>query len=460
MGIKHKIFIIDDNREILTVLKDRLEYMGFDVDVADSKNSALSFLTQNKVDVIVLDAVLGADSGIQMIEEIKRIQKSCPILIYSGYGHPEMIVEAMKCGATDYVQKAQDFGEIFFKIKRLIEFKQDAQESQELAGDQGQRLIIGKSHKGKQLLFEIDNISNSEGTVFLRGESGTGKSLIAELIHLHSHRKGNPFVVINCAAIPENLLETELFGHEKGAFTGALKQKIGKFEFANHGTIFLDEIGDLSPELQVKILRVLQSQEFERVGGLETIHVNVRVIAATNRNIEKHVQEHKFREDLFYRLNVLPIYVPALRERRDDISLLANYFLEIFCKKTNKNFSGLSDKIIHLLMEYDWPGNIRELQNVIERAVIVGKEPHLNLSNFIISQVRLSSAHQSTIPVEIEASSIGEIEYKTMKEALLKSGGNITKAARMLGIARNTLYRRMKKYHIKQKQEESELFSQ
>jgi len=266
---------------------------------------------------------------------------------------------------------------------------------------------------------------------------------VAQIIHAHSPRRDKPFVTIACPAIPENLLESELFGHEKGSFTGAIKDTPGRFEIADGGTIFLDEIGDLSPNLQAKLLRVLQNHEFEKVGGAKTLKVDVRIIAATNRNLEQAMQEKHFREDLFYRLNVLPIYVPPLRDRKEDIKPLAGHFVAYYSKKIGKRFSSISEQILEHLMGYDWPGNVRELQNVIERAVVLGKEPRLTVTDFILG------IRQPDVPEKRGAfRSIRDLEFRALTDALEKAAGNISKAAKILGVGRDTLYRRMKKYNI------------
>jgi transcriptional regulator with PAS, ATPase and Fis domain len=299
----------------------------------------------------------------------------------------------------------------------------------------------------------VSLVAQSDIPVFLRGDSGTGKSFIAERIHKYSKRKGRPFVTINCPAIASTLLESELFGHEKGSFTGAIKAKEGKFELANGGTVFLEDVGCLTMDLQAKLLRVIQNKEFERVGGLRTIKVDVRIIAATNQNIEQDLKEGRFREDLYYRLNVLPIYVPSLRERKQDIPSLADYFLKLSSKKENKKFKGLSSEVIKFLQSYDWPGNIRELDNAIERAVLLGKEPELKVSNFSMSEDSKKGAQYSK-KATIRAkgtqplTSLKDMERSDLEVALRESSGNISHAAKILGISRVALYRRMKKHRI------------
>lgn len=446
--MRQSLLIVEDDEEYLSILTGHFESQGFEVLSAMNGNDVVDRLRDRAVDLIVLDVSLGEESGIDLIVKIKGLHPATPIIMLSSHSDTRFVVDAMKRGASDYLIKPPSFSEMDRKITDLINMNQVMSTERELQNLHGQKIIVGSSHKTKQLVRDLSRMANSDGTVFLRGESGTGKSLIAELIHLYSNRKNHPFVTINCAAIPENLLESELFGHEKGSFTGAIRQKFGKFEFAHKGTIFLDEIGDLTPELQVKLLRVIQSQEFEHVGGLKTIHVDVRIVAATNRNIEELVQQHKFREDLFYRLNVLPIQMPPLRERKEDIPMLVRHFFEVYSRKTNKNFHPLNQIITDKLSSYTWPGNIRELQNVVERAIIIGKEPHLYPSDFLLINNTPNNTHA---PEPENFKSITELEHQTLVKAIRQSGGNLSRASKILGIGRNTLYRRLKKYDIKSK---------
>jgi DNA-binding NtrC family response regulator len=366
----------------------------------------------------------------------------------------KLIVAAMKAGASDYIPKTINNDELWEKVRRLSEIQQIKSTETELKNFSN---IIGNSESTKSMMRMIGKVAQTDAPVFLRGESGTGKSLIAETIHSHSNRKNRPFITINCPAIPATLLESEFFGHEKGSFTGAIKTKEGKFEIADGGTVFLDEIAELPMDLQVKMLRVIQNKEFERVGGLKTLKSDVRIIAATNKNVEKAVKDEAFREDLFYRLNVLPIYVPSLRERRDDIPLLIKYFFELHTKKEGKNFNPLSNDIINVLQKYPWPGNIRELENAVERAVILGKEPELRMNDFPdnLSQealVQSNTTNNSNISKENTGPlSLKNMEYENLVDALKKSAGNISKAAKTLNVSRDTLYRKMKKHGIELK---------
>lgn len=452
------ILIVDDDRIFCTVLKKNIEEHGRAAEVALNLQEASESLRLNEPELVILDAKLPDGSGIEYVREIKNRYPHLPILMVSASGETSDVVGAIQNGASDYVKKPINEEEIFEKIDKLVEIRKIIRTEHELETQRTDHPILGKSPATRQLIREISKVANSDATVLLRGESGTGKSLVAEVIHGFSPRKPHRFVAINCAAIPLNLLESELFGHEKGSFTGAIRDKPGKFELADKGTIFLDEIGDLPPELQVKLLRVLQGGEFERVGGLKTHHVNVRVIAATNRNLEEAIAQKRFREDLFYRLNVLPIYNPPLRERREDIPLLVDFFVRQYSLKANKRFEKISDLIVQQLRDYSWPGNIRELQNVIERAIVLGREPRLMLSDFILPRVSLpvspplaSSAlemRSDTGPNLLSFSSLKDLEQHTLLQALQRSGGNVSVAAKHLGISRGTIYRRLRKFQI------------
>ena len=448
-----KIMVIDDDKDFCNLLTKMLEKKGAAVSCFFDSLSLAKNVTDVNPDVILLDVMLPDKSGIELLSTIRHIKEHTPIIMISNREDAKMVVSAMRAGASDYVPKTADNEELWEKIKKLNEM----QLQREVEGKiQDTSSIIGQSYLVKNLLKMISQVTQSEAPVFLRGESGTGKSLIAEAIHNSSTRREAPFVTINCPAIPGTLLESELFGHEKGSFTGAIKTKEGKFEQANNGTIFLDEIGDLSVDLQVKILRVIQNKEFERVGGLKTIKTNARLIAATNSNVEKAVQEGKFREDLYYRLNVLPIYVPSLRERKDDIPVLVIHFLKLCSQKENKHFEPIAQDVLNALSEYSWPGNIRELENVVERAVILGKEPELKLADFSITkgyqqQQTLLTARDIIQTATTDAPapvSLRDIEYKNLMEALNKTSGNISKTAKLLGLSRDTLYRKMRKYGI------------
>ncbi len=458
------ILIIDDDRIFSLLISQKLKTASLEPELASSIFLAREKIHLKEPDLIILDVNLPDASGVEFVLEVKKKCAHVPIIMVSSSGDTHDVVRAMQNGASDYIKKPIDFGELFEKIDKLLELKKIRLNQYQLGQQLQPQLLIGKSIQMRQLIRQISQVALSDATVLLRGESGTGKSLVAEVIHQFSKRKTHRFVDINCAAIPSTLLESELFGHEKGAFTGAIREKLGKFEIASEGTIFLDEIGDLPPELQVKLLRFLQGHEFERVGGLKTIKADVRVIAATNRDLEEAIVNSKFREDLFYRLNVLPIHIPPLRDRKEDIRLLLEHFLKIYSEKAHKKFEPLSPEVLEHLISYPWPGNIRELQNVIERAVVLAKEPCLDLSNFTsipfehnISNPKKEKEETTlknwmkpfeSFQVMKNIKSVKEIEKDSLLRALSITHGNISKAAKQMGVSRGTLYRRLKKYEI------------
>lgn len=445
------ILMIDDDGEFLQLLALEVQGFGYKVECLSSSHGLVELLQKKEFDLILLDVMLGDESGIDLVSVIQKINAKIPILMMSSLGDTHVVVNAMKAGATDYILKTDQGNEFKKKITEIFEYRKTRDVENSLIKTIGQKMIVGPSQNTHRLVHEVSKVALSDATVFLRGESGTGKSMIAELIHGFSVRKDKPFVTINCSAIPENLIESELFGHVRGSFTGAVQDKMGKFEFANGGTIFLDEIGELSADIQVKILRVLQSQEFERVGGLKTIKVDVRILAATNRNIEEAIRDGQFREDLFYRLNVLPIYVPSLRERRDDIEPLVEHYIAHHSKKMNKSFAPLTPNVLQHLKDYEWPGNIRELQNVVERAVILGQTPNLKLTDFVIQTKPIEKDYSRQTNVTHSISSVQDLEYRSLVKAIEESHGNMTRTADLLGICRDTLYRRLKKYNIQTK---------
>ncbi len=439
-----KILLIDDDLDYVSVLLKRLQASGAKVITAHSAQEGLKLARQNDPDIVLLDVILPDQQGFEIVPEIKDIEEQMPIIMISSHGDTELVVSAMKAGASDYVNKSLSYEELWEKIATLLEMRHTLYTEKELKSTFGENKILGKSPQIKNLIREISKIANSDAPVLLRGESGTGKGLLAEVIHSYSSRREGPFVTINCTAIPENLLESELFGHEKGAFTGAIREKKGKFEVADRGTIFLDEIGDLSLEMQVKILRVLQNYEFERVGGIKTLRVNTRIIAATNRDLEEAIQKRNFREDLFYRLNVLPIYIPPLRERKEDIPLLVSHFTKQFCARANKPVMQIAKKAMDHLVNYSWPGNIRELQNILERAITLAIGPELRVRDFAIDQAYRTTPVKTTA----EITSLKDLEYQALIRALEQASGIISRAAKSLGVSRNTIYRQLKKYNI------------
>lgn len=384
-------------------------------------------------------------SGLELQRRIKEIDKSIIVIIITAYASVESAVQALKEGAFDYVTKPVDPDELSHLIRNAIKQRTLAAENvllrtkiEELAKAEE---IIGESPQMKKVLELVKTVAQTDATVMIRGESGTGKELVARAIHANSNRRYFPLIPVNCGSIPEGLLESELFGHEKGAFTGAQYRRKGKFEMANGGTMFFDEIGNVSMKLQVDLLRVLETKQFTRLGGEQVINVDFRVICATNRNLEKAVEEGAFREDLYYRLNVFSIFLPPLRERRMDIPLLAQHFLKKFSLSMNKSITGISPDALDLLIRYDWPGNVRELQNAIERAMVVGRPPSIRVEDLPFQL--------NTRPKVPEADSLAEVEREHIINILNRTGWNITRAAEILKIDRVTLYNKIQKYGLR-----------
>ena len=403
-------------------------------------------------DVILLDIRMTNMDGIEAMAEIRKISPLVPVLIMTAYASVKTAVEALKAGAFDYLTKPLDIEELKILIEKALDHYHLRTENLVLRERLGDRFdfsrIIAISAKMKSLLETLVMVAPSDATVLIMGESGTGKEVIANAIHHNSPRAGEPFIKVSCAALPETLLESELFGHEKGAFTGAVARREGRFQLAHRGTIFLDEVGEMSPALQTKLLRVLQEKEFEPVGSARTVKVDIRVITATNRDLEKEVKEGRFREDLYYRLNVVPLLLPPLRERREDIPPLADHFLAIYREKNRKPVRGISGKALDLLIRYDWPGNIRELENCIERAVILSREEVIVPADFPPPILMLSQEDRTdgfAIPSGI---SLEEVERVLIVKTLDETGGNRTRASEILGINRRTLQNKLKQYGL------------
>jgi two-component system response regulator HydG len=403
-------------------------------------------------DIILLDIRMTNMDGIEALSEIRKISPLVPVLIMTAYASVKTAVEALKAGAFDYMTKPLDIEEVKILIEKALEHYHLRTENLALKERLGDRFdfsrIIGRSGKMKTLLDTLAMVAPSDATVLIMGESGTGKEVVANAIHHNSPRAGQPFIKVSCAALPEALLESELFGHERGAFTGAVTRREGRFQLAHRGTIFLDEVGEMNPALQTKLLRVLQEKEFEPVGSARTIKVDIRVIAATNKDLTKEVREGRFREDLYYRLNVVPVTMPPLRERREDIPPLADHFLAVYREKNRKPLKGISGKALDLLVRYDWPGNIRELENCIERAVIMAKEEMITPVDFPPQIQKLSGEKETggfAIPYGI---SLEAMERELIVKTLAETGGNRTRASEILGINRRTLQNKLKEYGI------------
>ena len=390
-------------------------------------------------------------SGLEALAEIKRFNPAIPVIIMTAYASVETAVKALKEGAYDYLTKPLDFDELKLTIERAMEHSRLKEENrhlrESLATQFNSQNLIGHSPAMTRLIETMVQVAPSEATVLITGESGTGKEMIAGAIHFNSLRKNGPFVKINCAAITETLLESELFGHEKGAFTGAEKRKEGKFRQAEGGTLFLDEVSEMSPAMQVKLLRVLQEREITRVGGDDVIKVDVRVIAATNKDLMREIEARRFRDDLYYRLNVVTLNVPPLRERREDIPLIARHFLTLFAKKNHKSIKGFTPQAMDRLLKYNWPGNVRELMNAVERGVVLSRSEYLGEEEFALV-LRTEPQEEETPAQQIGAAepSLESVEKETILKALETASGNKSEAARRLGITRRTLHLKLKKY--------------
>ncbi len=436
------ILVVDDEPAQRNLLAGFLQKQGHSVKTAGSGRDAIELNKHNTFDLVILDLKMPELDGVETMAQMKKIDPMTYFIILTGYGTVESAVQAMKIGAYDYLNKPINLDELEIIIARINEEKGLHQELN-LLRDEIKEIFptdsfIAQSKKMKEILKIVNRVAKSDAAVLILGESGTGKEMIARLIHQMSPRKDRQFVPISCAALPETLLESELFGYEKGAFTGAEKRRYGKFELAHQGTLFLDEIGDLPLSTQVKLLRVLQEFTFERLGSNTPIKVNVRLISATNQDLKKKIARGKFREDLYYRLNVININIPPLRQRREDIPVLAEYFLKKFSQRSHKEIKGITPDALKRLVRYDWPGNIRELENVIERAVVLCPGDYITIKEIPLEW-----------HTEEESGSLAEMEKVHIKKILEKTGWNLSEAAKILGIHRNTLRAKIKEYDIK-----------
>lgn len=452
------VLIVDDERVQRQVLAGDIKSRGFNVIEAESVESALDIVQNNLVDVILSDLKMPGSTGIDLLTQIKMINPDISVVIMTAYASVETAVQALKKGAYDFITKPYNLDEIELVIKRIIEKNTLRSELKYLREqlELGNKFegVLTNSPKMKRIIDVAARVASSKASVLIFGESGTGKEVLARAIHYSSKRKDKLFVPVNCAALNENLLESELFGHEKGAFTGAEKLHRGRFEIANGGTIFLDEIGDLPLHLQVKLLRVLQEEEFERVGGLNTIKVDVRVIAATNKNIEELIKDGKFREDLFYRLNVVNMQLPPLRERKEDISLLITEFTKKYLKETEKLKIEFSKEALDLLMKYNYPGNIRELENIVHHSIVLSRHEIITTDDLPIG-IKTPGSEKDLDSCFEEGTSLTEkvelLERTLVTNALKKSNGNQTAAAKLLGISERNLRYRLEKWGVKGK---------
>jgi two-component system response regulator HydG len=456
MNKKNTVLVVDDDSAHRTMLRTLISGWGYAVSEADDGAAAIENVKAASYDLVLMDVRMVKVSGLEALEKIKSYNPAIPVIIMTAYSSVETAVEALKQGAHDYLTKPLDFDKLRLILERAMEHTRLKEENRILRESLGRQFdsqnIIGKSPAMIKLLETVAQVAPSEATVLISGESGTGKELIAGAIHFNSLRKDGPFVKINCAAITETLLESELFGHEKGAFTGADRRKEGRFSQAHGGTLFLDEVSEMSLTMQVKLLRALQEREFNRVGGETTIQVDVRVIAATNKNLLEQINTGAFREDLYYRLNVVELAVPSLTERKEDIPLLAQHFLEMFATKNQKEIKGFTPRAMHHLIRYDWPGNVRELMNAVERGVVLARTPYLDEADFLFLKDELLSgdedqAEPANLAIEGDAP-LGEIEKTAILKTLEAAGGNKSEAARRLGITRKTLHKKLKAYGV------------
>ena len=453
LSFRGSILVVDDDRAHRTMLSTVLGGWGYAVQEADDGARAIEQVHEKSYDLILMDVRMLEVSGLEALSEIKSFNPAIPIIIMTAYSSVETAVEALKKGAYDYLSKPLDFDELELAIGRAMEHTRLKEENRALKERLGVGFntgdIIGRSRVMVELLETVALVAPPEATVLITGESGTGKELIASAIHLNSSRREKPFIQLNCAAITETLLESELFGHEKGAFTGADRRKEGRFRLANRGSIFLDEVSEMSVAMQAKLLRVLQEKEIQRVGGEEVLRVDVRVMAATNRDLKAEIKSGRFREDLYYRLNVVTLPVPALRERREDIPLLAQHFLDFFAEKNRKHIKGFTPQAMDRLVRYDWPGNVRELMNAVERGVILCRGDYVSEMDFPLSVSDIPTPEPEAVREELLADlPLEEVEKVTILKTLESAGGNKSETARRLGITRRTLHKKLKKYGV------------
>ncbi len=443
-----KILIVDDEKNIRKVITRYLRQEGYFADAVMDYEDAQARLLDEKYDLILLDLKLPGKSGLELLKWVKKTIPSIPVIMITAYGSIENAVEAIKIGASNYLTKPVDMKDMVAIIRHTLLREQHFIEGEEdrsrMNDEHG---IIGRSKKIRDVLSTIDIVASSKANILICGESGTGKELVARAMHRASSRRDGPFIAINCAAVPAELIENELFGHEQGAYTGATTREVGKVELADGGTLFLDEIGDMSLNMQVKLLRFIQEREFFRIGGTRPVMSDCRIIAATNRDLEDDIASGRFREELYYRINVIQIDVPPLRERREDIELLAEHFLRIFAEENKKYVTRISPPAMEALSRYDWPGNVRELQNIIERAIVMTRSDIISLEDLPQKISKLHRIEPSEID-ELPDMSLSEIEKLAVIKALRAEKWNQTRAAKRLGITRRQLRTKMEKYDL------------
>ncbi len=442
--MKKRILVVEDEEKLRRVIELQLTSKGFDVDKAATAEEGLKLV--DRADLVLTDLKLPAMDGLEFLALIRRQNSQTPVIMMTAFGSVENAVEAMKSGATDFLLKPFSLDHLMQVVGKALEIRALRDENRQLKEQLGRRYefdnIIGRSGPMQEIFAAVERVAPTRATVLLTGESGVGKDLIARAIHFHSPRHDRPMVKINCSAIPENLMESELFGYEKGAFTGAQTSKPGKFEQADTGTVFLDEIGDVPAAIQVKLLRILQEREFERLGSNVTRHIDVRLVAATNQDLRAALEQGTFREDLYYRLNVVPLNIPSLRDRKEDIPFLANHFIRKLAPDMGCQVESISDAAMEKLMGYHWPGNVRELENVIERSLVMCGGTQLEASDIRLESAPRSRA-QSDTPFVPEGMSLDQFEQEIIREALRRADGNKSQAARLLGLTRNALRYRL-----------------
>jgi two-component system NtrC family response regulator len=451
------ILIVEDEPYQREMLRDFLLKEGHRVTEAEDGKKALHLLNGSFFDLVLLDFKMPGMNGLEVLQEVKRINPEIDAVIITAYGTVETAVSAMKAGARDYITKPVELDELSILIDRIADHRRLVKENQILRQEIKAKGVTSdtiryKSSKMAELINLAGRIAPSQATVLVQGETGTGKELLARLIHGLSPRSERPLITVNCAAIPETLIESELFGHEKGAFTGAVQRRIGRFEQADGGTLFLDEIGELSPPVQVKLLRFLQEREFQRVGGERNLKADVRIISATHQDLDAKIREGSFREDLFYRINVVTMKIPPLRERREDIPLLIDHFVERFALENSKKIDGISREARDLLIRYDYPGNVRELENIIERAAVISRDSLLTLEDLPFQEALCASGTETGGELTREGSlqhALETLEQQMIRDALEKTAFNQTQAAKLLGLSERMLRYKLKKYGFK-----------
>ena len=456
-----KVLVLDDEANLRKVLATMLRRSGYDVTVASDGESGMAEFQKTGADIVITDLVMPKLGGMEVLRAVNATSPEVPVIIITAHGTVDSAVEAIKLGAFDYITKPFDQAELSSVIAKAAKTHEDALKGARTDG-KSREAIVGESAQMQEVFKIVEKIADTPSTVLITGESGTGKELIATALHEGSSRKGKPLIKINCAAIPKELVESELFGYERGAFTGAVTSKPGRFELADGGTLFLDEIGEIPVEMQVKLLRALQESEFERVGGIKTVRVDVRLIAATNRDLNVEVESGRFRKDLYYRLAVVPILLPALRERSSDIPMLVRHFIEKYNRKLNRRFEGVEEAALQALKAYPWPGNIRELENLMERTLLFADGPVIHLKD-LPENVRHSTEPPSSHGAEAGPASTGEaglkdivrqraaaVEKDLIAKALEETGGNVTRAAKLLQISRKSLQTKMKEFGLRE----------